>query len=152
MADPLRPVVTASLTTGVVHVTSGLPASTSLIDHILTLEHTDWETVLAIGDIEFHQTKDGPYPDHQMRLSVRPSLGFAALNYTDHTDPELVLAISHNPRQPPPDVDLIFNGATGAIFPHSAVIPIPDARAALHQWLCTRERPTCIQWRPFKTY
>lgn len=144
--------LTASLTTGVARVTSGMPESTELVDEILRSDHVDWETTLIVGDVEFHRSKDGPYPDHQLRISVRPSAGFAALNYMDNNDPVMPIANSFNPKRPLPDVNLIFNGTTGAIFPRTAAIPIEDARAALIEWLETRKRPTCIEWRPYDSY
>jgi hypothetical protein len=109
-------------------------------------------TSLSVGDVEFHSTKQGPYPNHQLRISVRPSAGVAALNYTDHDDPQMSIANSYNPKRPLPDVDLIFSGATGSVFPRTAVIPIADARNALTEWLETRKRPTCIEWHPYDEY
>ncbi|MEV5712427.1 Imm1 family immunity protein [Amycolatopsis mediterranei] len=129
-----------------------MPESTELVDEILRSDHVDWETTLIVGDVEFHRSKDGPYPDHQLRISVRPSAGFAALNYMDNNDPVMPIANSFNPKRPLPDVNLIFNGTTGAIFPRTAAIPIEDARAALIEWLETRKRPTCIEWRPYDSY
>lgn len=145
-------IVTASLTTDVARVTHGMPAAVRLIDEILTLDHVEWETTLYVGDVEFHSTKHGPYPNHQLRVSVRPSAGLAALNYTDHDDPEMPIANSFNPKRPLPDVDLIFNGTTGSVFPRTAAIPIAAAREALIEWLETRTRPTCIEWRPYDSY
>jgi immunity protein Imm1 of predicted polymorphic toxin system len=146
-------IVTASLTTDVARVTRGMSASVRLIDEILTLDHVEWETTLYVGDVEFHQTKDeGPFPNHQLRISVRPSAGLAALNYMDHDDPEMSIANSYNPKRPLPDVDLIFNGSTRAVFPRAALIPIAQARKALIEWLQTRKRPTCIEWRPYDAY
>jgi hypothetical protein len=136
-----RLVLTASLTTGVARVAHGMRDAAALIDEILTLDHTDWETTLLVGDVEFHQTAQGPYPDHQMRVSVRPSAGCAALNYTDNNDPTMSIANSYNRRRPLSDIYLIFNGDTGAVFPPTAAIPIADARDALHEWLRTRRRP-----------
>ena len=150
--QPERPILTASLTTGVARVTHGMQESVSLIDEILTLDHTDWETTLMVGDVEFHQTAEGPYPDHQMRVSVRPSTGYAALNYADNNDPKLSIANSYSPRRPLPDIYLVFNGTTGSVFPRAAAIPIADARKALREWLRTRRRPTCIEWRPYDAY
>jgi len=144
--------LTASLTTGVARVTRGMVASTLLVDEILTMDHIDWETTLAVGDVEFHRTKDGPFPNHQLRISVRPSAGFAALNYMDHDDQQMPIANSFNPKRPLPEVDLIFNGTTGLVFPRAAVIPITNAREALVEWLETRNRPTCIEWRPYDAY
>jgi hypothetical protein len=74
-----RLTVTASLTTGVGRVTHGMREAVSLIEEILTTDHVDWETTLSVGDVEFHSTKQGPYPNHQLRISVRPSAGVAAL-------------------------------------------------------------------------
>jgi hypothetical protein len=145
-------VLTASLTTGVARVTHGLRESARLVDEILKLDHKDWETTLLVGDVEFHQTSEGPYPDRQMRISVQPSAGYAALNYADNTDPKMSIANSYNPRRPLPEVYLIFNGTTGAVFPRAAAIPIADTRNALNEWLRTRQRPTCIEWRPYDTY
>jgi hypothetical protein len=145
-------IVTASLTTGVARVTHGEPESVRLIDAILRMDHIDWETTLFVGDVEFHRTKDGPFPNHQLRISVRPSAGLAALNYMDHDDPKMPIANSFNPKRPLPEVDLIFNGTTGAVFPRTAAIPIADARKALIEWLETRKRPTCIDWRPYDSY
>lgn len=144
--------LTASLTTGVARVTHGMQASTRLIDAILTTNHVDWETTLSVGETEFHRTQDGPFPNHQLRISVRPSAGFAALNYMDHDDPEMPISNSFNPKRPLPEVDLIFNGTTGSVFPRTAAIPISDARKALTEWLETRRRPTCIEWRPYDSY
>lgn len=145
-------ILTASLTTGVVRVTHGMRASVRLIDEILKTDHIEWETTLAVGEIEFHRTKEGPFPNHQMRISVRPATGFAALNYMDHDDPEMSIANSYNPRRPLPEVDLVFNGSTGAVFPRVSAIPIADARRALIEWLGTWKRPTCIEWRPYDKY
>jgi Immunity protein Imm1 len=112
----------------------------------------NWETTLSIGDIEFRSTKDGPFPNHQLRISVRPSAGLASINYMDHDDSVMPIANSFNPKRPLPDVDLIFNGSTGAIFPRTAAISISSARDALMEWLETRKRPTNIQWRPYDSY
>lgn len=150
--SPERLVVTASLTTGVARVAHGLNDATSLIDEILTLDHADWETTLLVGDAEFHQTANGPYPDHQMRVSARPSAGYAALNHADNNDPDMFIANSYNPRRPLPELNLIFNGTTGAVFPRAAAIPVAEARRALNEWLRTRKRPTCVEWRPYDSY
>jgi Immunity protein Imm1 len=150
--QPERLVLTASLTTGVARVAHGIAEATSLIDEILKLDHKDWETTLMVGDVEFHQSTEGPYPNHQMRVSVQPSTGYAALNYLDNNDPNMSIANSYSPRRPLPQVDLIFNGSTASVFPRAAAIPIPDAQNALHEWLRTRQRPTCIEWRPYDTY
>jgi len=149
---PERLIVTASLTTEVARVAHGMRDAVRLIDEILTLDHRDWETTLLVGDVEFHRTKQGPFPNHQLRLSVRPAAGVAALNYTDHDDPDLPIANSYNPTRPPPEVDLIFSGAARSVFPRTAVIPIAEARHALIEWLETRKRPTCIEWRPHEAY
>ena len=145
--------VTASLTTGSVRVTRGIAECTALVEEILGLEHINQETVLWIGDVEFHSSKEGPYPNRQMRVSARPSSQCAALSYTDHDDPNISLVNSFNPREPvQSEVYLIFNGDTGIVFPQSAVIPIADARTALLEWLRTRSLPTSIEWRPFDRY
>lgn len=145
-------IVTAVLTTGVVTVTHGLEKSTRLVDEVLRANHVKWETTMFVGDAEVRSTKDGPQPNHQLRVSVRPSSGLAALNYMDHDDLEMVIANSYNPARPLPEVDLIFNGETGAVFPRTAAIPIADARAAMVEWIETRRRPTCIEWRPYDNY
>lgn len=145
-------IVTATLTTQVGRVACGLIECTQLIEQILHTEHTDWETLLAIGDMEFYSNPKGPYPNHQLRISVAPKIGVAALNYTDHDDPTLTIANSYNADDPAIPVDLIFNGDTGAVFPRSAVIPIDHARAALLEWLKTRKRPTCIEWKRYDEY
>lgn len=150
--QPERPVLTASLTSGVARVAHGMRAAVHLIDEVLNLNHADWETTLYVGDVEFHQSKEGPFPNHQLRISVRPAAGFAALNYMDHDDPEMPIANSYNPKRPLPEVDLVFNGETGSVFPRTAAIPIAEARHALTEWLETRKRPTCIQWRPYDAY
>ncbi|TCO64994.1 Imm1 family immunity protein [Actinocrispum wychmicini] len=145
-------ILTASLSTGVARVTNGMHESVRMIDEILIIEHAEWETTLSVGDTEFRRTKDGPYPNHQLRISVSPSTGLAALNYMDHDDPHMPIANSYNPNRPLPAVDLVFNGSTGAVFPRTAAIPIPAARTALLEWLETRKRPTCIEWRPYDKY
>lgn len=145
-------VVTALLTTNVVRVTHGITQCVALVEEALTLDHVDLETILWVGDIEFHSTKDGPYPNSQMRVSVRPSAQLAALSYTDHDNPAMSIVNSYNPAANPPEVDLIFNGDTGSVFPRSAVIPIVDAQNALLEWLRTRSLPTCIEWQPFDRY
>lgn len=150
--EPARPTVTALLTTGIARVTHGMQESARLIDEILALEHVDRETILNIGDVEYYSTKNGPYPNHQLRISVRPSAGFAAINYMDHDDPGMSVANSFNPKRPLPTVDLIFNGSTGSVFPRAAALSIGEARDALHEWLRTRQRPTCIKWRPYDKY
>jgi Immunity protein Imm1 len=148
-SEPGTLVVTASLTNGVARVTHGLRESVALIDEILALNHTAWETTLSVGDIEFYQTKEGPFPNNQMRVSVNPGADRAALNYTANDYPAMPIANSFNATELPSSVDLIFNGTTGAIFPRMAAISIHDARRALNEWLQTRRRPTCIEWRPY---
>ncbi len=145
-------IVTASLTTDVARVTHGMTASVRLIDEILKMDHVEWETTLYVGDVEFHRTKDGPFPNQQLRISVRPSAGLAALNYMDHDDPDMPIANSFNSKRPLPNIDLIFNGTTGSVFPRTALISVADARNALIEWLKTRKRPTCIEWRPYDAY
>jgi Immunity protein Imm1 len=145
-------IVTASLTTGIARVTHGITASKQLVDEVLRTDHVDWETTLYVGDVEFHCTDNGPFPNHQLRLSVRPAAGCAALNYMDNDDPHMSIANSYNPQRPLPEIHLIFNGSTGSIFPRTATIPVVAAREALHEWLETRKRPECIEWRPFDAY
>jgi hypothetical protein len=145
-------ILTASLTTGIACISLAMRESLKLVDQILTTDHVEWETTLSVGDIEFRDTKDGPFPNHQLRISVRPSAGFAALNYMDHDDPHMPIANSYNPNRPLPDVGFIFNGTTGSVFPRTAAIPITDARKALTEWLDTWKRPTCIEWRPYDEY
>jgi Immunity protein Imm1 len=70
----------------------------------------------------------------------------------DHDDPLMPIANSFNPKRPLPDVDLIFNGTTGSVFPRTAAIPVAAARKALIEWLETGKRPTSIQWRPYDSY
>ncbi|WP_352231593.1 Imm1 family immunity protein [Actinokineospora sp. NBRC 105648] len=148
------PVLTALLAYGHTHddvarVARGMPECRRLIEEILSLDHVRSETTLSVGDVEFHQNKNGPFPNHQFRVSVRPQAGCAALNYMDNDDAEMPVANSYNPRKSVPDVILIFNGSTGLTFPRSAIISITDARRALLEWLQTRKRPTCIEWRPY---
>jgi hypothetical protein len=145
-------IVTASLTTGIARVAHGMRESVRLVDEILRMDHVEWETTLFVGDVEFHRTREGPIPNHQLRISVRPSAGFAAINYMDHDDPLMPIGNSFNPKRPLSEVDLIFNGTTGAVFPRAAAIPVADARKALIEWLETRRRPTCIDWRPYDSY
>ena len=80
-------IVTASLTTGVARAVRGIAASRHLIDQVLRMDHAEWETILYIGDVEFHTTTRGPFPNHQLRVSVQPSTGFAALNYNGSPGP-----------------------------------------------------------------
>lgn len=83
----------------------------------------------------------------------RPELTPECQGYLDHDDPLMPIANSFNPKRPLPEVDLIFNGTTGAVFPRAAAIPISAARAALIEWLETRKRPTAsIHWRPYDSY
>jgi hypothetical protein len=144
-------IVTASLTDGIARVAHGPEEALQLIDRILNTEHTEWETVLYIGKVEYHTTSHGPYPNQQLRISVSPRAGLAALNHTDN-DAEESIMNSFNPARPLPEVDLIFSGSTGDVFPRTAAIPITDARAALVEWLETWRRPTCIQWRPYDSH
>lgn len=66
--EPKRPILTAVLTTGVARVTHGMRESAHLIDEILTLDHVDSESILYIGDVEYHSKKSGgPYPNHRSR-------------------------------------------------------------------------------------
>lgn len=150
--EPESLTLTASLTTGIARVTHGMPESARLIDEVLHLDHVAWETTLFVGTVEFYRSKDGPFPNHQLRLSVRPASGFAALNYMDHDDPQMPIVNSYNTDRPLPGIDLIFSGATGSVFPRAAAIPIADARNALNEWLNTHKRPTCIEWRPYDAY
>lgn len=142
-------VVTASLTSDVARVTHGMRPSIDLIDEILGLDHKNWESILYVGDIEyFASPKEGPYPNNQMRVSARPSVGVAALHYSDHDDSEMSAGYSYATSPPDERIFLVFNGETGRLFPQSAIIPIVDARAALIEWVRTRARPRCIEWRP----
>jgi len=150
--SPTPMIVTASLTTGIARVAKGMPAAVRLVDLVLRTDHPEWETTMYVGDVEYHRTKDGPYPSHQLRISVRPSSGYAALNYIDHADPHMPIANSFNPQLPPPDVRLIFNGTIGSVFPPTAAIPIERARVAVVEWLRTRKRPSCIAWQSFDNY
>lgn len=144
--------LTAALTNGVARVTHGMQESVRLIDEILTMDHVESETTLYVGDIEYDGTKGGPYPNHQFRVSVRPSTGFAALNYIDRDDPEMAIVNSYNPNWPLPEIALIFSETTRAVFPRTAAIPIAKAREALYEWLKTRKRPTCVEWQPYDEY
>lgn len=148
--QPEHVVVTALLTTSTVRVADGIERCAALIEEILTLDHVDQETILWVGDEEFHRSKEGPFPNHLMRASVKPSAGRAALSYTDHDDPTASMVNSFNPDPVSSEVYLIFNGDTGDVFPQSAVISIVDARTALLEWVRMRSRPTCIEWRPFE--
>lgn len=143
---PTRMTVTASLTTGIACVARGRAEAVKLVDQIVRTDHVEWETTLYVGDVEFHTSKAGPFPNHQLRISVRPSASLAALMYIDHDDPIMSVAISFSPAGPAPDVKLVFNGAIGSVFPRSAAIPVIYARAALLEWLDSRRRPTCIDW------
>ncbi|MET7997900.1 Imm1 family immunity protein [Amycolatopsis sp. NPDC005232] len=145
-------ILTASLTTGVARVTYGLRESVNLVDAILATDHVHWETTLFVGDVEYRSSKTGPIPNHQLRFSVSTARGLAALNYMDNDDPAMPIANSYNPRRPVHDLDLIFNGSTGAVFPRTALIPVSQTRAALLEWLETRTRPTCVEWRPYDSY
>lgn len=145
-------ILTASLTTGIARVAHGMPDSVSLVDQILATNHVRWETTLFVGDVEFHSSKSGPVPNHQFRVSVSPRHNVAALNYMDNDDSDMPIANSYNPLRPVPDIDLIFSGSTGAVFPRTALIPIPQARTALLEWLETRSRPTCVEWRSYDAY
>lgn len=147
-----RVVVTALLTTNVGRVAHGIEACSALVEDVLTLDHIDQETILWIGSKEFHSTKDGPYPNRQMRVSARPSAQCAALSYTDHDNPNVSIVNSYNRAAVLPAVDLIFNGDMGSVFPRSALIPIAAARNALLEWVRTRSLPTCIEWQPFDRY
>ena len=146
---PAPTVLTALLTTGVVRVTHTMRDGVALIEEILALDHKNQETSLWVGDVEYHSSKSGPFPNHLMRVSVRPAKGCAALSYTDHDDPTVSVVTSFNSGLDMPQEYLIFNGDTGHVFPHSAVIPIADARTALLEWLRTRSLPTSINWRPY---
>lgn len=119
-----------------------------MFETVLRTEHTALETVMSIGDVEYLTSAKGPLPNHQLRISVSPSAGCAAISYTDHNDSQMTIADSFNPNLTYPEVRLIFNGRTGSVFPHYAAIPITDARTALYEWFETWERPTCIRWRP----
>ena len=144
-------ILTASLTNGIARVAHGPQEALQLIDFILRTEHTEWETTLAIGEVEYHTTSQGPFPNHELRISVSPRAGLAALNYMDN-DAEESIMNSFNPAHPLPDVDLIFSGSTGSVFPRTAAIPIKYAREALLEWIETWRRPTCIQWQPYDSY
>ncbi|WP_051385978.1 Imm1 family immunity protein [Actinokineospora inagensis] len=148
---PDRLTLTVSLTTGIARVAYGIRASVQLIEEVLRLDHDEWESILLLGDRQFYQSKNGPFPDQQLRVTVRPSLGYAALNHSD-TNCDPPIANSYNPRLRAPDLALIFNGSTRTVFPRTAAIPIVDARQALGEWLLTRSRPTCIEWQPFDNY
>ncbi|MFC4854101.1 Imm1 family immunity protein [Actinophytocola glycyrrhizae] len=146
-STPEEVIVTASLTSDVARVARGMREALALVDEVLDLDHETWESTLHVGDIEFYTSKNGPYPNNQMRISVRPSMGVAALHYADHDDPEVSDAYSYTPNPSIERVHLIFSGETGRLFPRSAVISISHARAALVEWLRTRARPKCIEWR-----
>ncbi|GAA2977477.1 Imm1 family immunity protein [Actinokineospora diospyrosa] len=141
-------IVTATLSTGISRVTNGLSESVSLIEDVLNIEHVDWETILLVGDHEFYTTPEGPVPNSQFRVSVRPSLGIAALNHTDHDRADLPNVNSYNPIHLGRPAELIFSGTTGMVFPPGSAITIESAYVALIEWLQTFQRPACVQWRP----
>lgn len=144
-------IVTAVLASGVSRVVSGGKSAVALIDEIMQLDHSHWESILNVGDVAFYQSdSDGPFPNHQFRVSVSPQAGYGACHYTDHDDLDMPWAISWNSRRPWPRVNLVFNGTTGAVFPRAAAIPIADVRNALVEWVHSRARPTCIEWRPYQ--
>ncbi|GGN10045.1 hypothetical protein GCM10011609_57270 [Lentzea pudingi] len=145
-------IVTAILTTQIGRVARGTIECIQLIEQILDTEHDRWETLLAVGDVEFYTDESGPYPNQQIRVSVSPRNGVAALSFTDHDDPSRSIVNSYNAHGHIPAVGLVFSGDTGAIFPRSALIPIPHAREALMEWLTTRTRPTSIAWVPYDQY
>lgn len=145
---PAPTIVTALLMNETVRVTHTMRDGVALIEEILSLEHTNQESSLWVGDVEYHSSGDGPYPNHLMRVSARPSIGCAALSYTDQEDPASTVVHSFNSGQDLPETFLIYNGNTGAVFPHWAAIPVTHARNALLEWLRTRSLPTCINWRP----
>lgn len=145
-------IVTALLTTGVAQVSHGLDECIALIDEILQIDHVDGESTLSVGEVEFHSSKEGPFPNNQMRVSVSLPTGYAALNYMDHDNRDHPIFNSFNPKRPLPEVYLIFNGTTGSVFPRAAAIPIAEAREALIEWVKTGVRPTCIEWRPYDLY
>ncbi|CCH29910.1 Imm1 family immunity protein [Actinosynnema sp. NPDC047251] len=146
-------IVTALLANGTACVASGKSECVLLIDRILGANETQWESTLSIGDVEYRKDRDGgPFPNHQLRISVDSAAGFAAINYLDNDDLKMPVANSYNPKRPPPDLSLIFNGTTGALFPRSAAILISDARRALIEWIETRQRPKCIEWMPYDGY
>lgn len=140
-------VVTASLTSDVARVARGMHESIELIDEILGLDHETWESTLHVGNIEYHTSKDGPYPNNLMRVSVRPTAGVAALHYVDHDDTDMSASYSYTASSPTFRIYLVFSGESGRLFPQSATISVADARAALVEWLHTRKRPLCIDWR-----
>lgn len=141
-------IVTAVLTTGIGQIAAGMDDAVELVDRILAIEHLHQESILAIGDAAYLTTKQGPYPNCLVRVSVSPRHGYAALIYIDHGDTKMSAARSYNPHTPSPDVDLICNEINGSVFPRSSLISIESARMALIEWLETRERPTCIKWTP----
>ncbi|MEU3643598.1 Imm1 family immunity protein [Lentzea sp. NPDC034063] len=145
-------IVTAVLSTGLVVVANGPIEVNNLISEVLHIDHRTWETLMFVGDEEVRSTKEGPQPGHQLRVSVIPTRSLAALNYMDHDDPEMMIANSYNPARPLPEVDLIFSGDTGAVFPRSAAISVDDARIAMTEWANTRKRPTHCQWRAYDSY
>jgi hypothetical protein len=145
-------IVTASLTTGIACIAYGMKESVDLVDLILGTMHSDWETTMSVADVEFKGGTDGYYPDHQLRISVDPVNGYAAMNYMGNDDPMMTIANSYNPERLTPEIDLVFNGRTGSVFPRTSLIPITQARIALIEWLETRKRPTCIVWRPYDGY
>ena len=144
--------LTASLTTNVSRTAHGAAACVALIEEVLTLNHTDLETTLWIGGEEYYTSDRGPFPNTQMRVSVRPSSGYAALSYMSHDEPGMAIVNSYNPTGGPKGIYLIFNGDVGSVFPRSALIEVSAAREALLEWLRTWSRPTCIQWQPFDRY
>jgi hypothetical protein len=72
-------IVTASLTSGIACVARGMAESVKLISQVIRMDHLEWESILSVGTVEYHSSKTGPFPNHQLRISVRPSAGFAAL-------------------------------------------------------------------------
>lgn len=145
-------VVTVTLSTGVAQVCKGTAEALKMFEEVLHTEHTTAETVMSIGDEEYLTSDKGPWPNHQLRISASPSAGCAAINYMDHDDPQMTIANSFNPSSDFSGVHLVFNGRVGSMFPQDAAIPISLARDALHEWLDTHKRPTCIEWRPYDHY
>ncbi|SFQ75471.1 Imm1 family immunity protein [Amycolatopsis rubida] len=144
-------ILTAALATGIAVAAEGKNAAAALVDQILDIDHTEQESVLCVGEQEFYTSKkNGPFPNHQFLVSVSTVYALAALTYRDHDDPVMPIANSYNSERPLPELDLICDGETGAVFPRTALIPVSLARMGLLEWLDTWKRPACIEWRPCK--
>ncbi|SFR25416.1 Immunity protein Imm1 [Lentzea waywayandensis] len=86
-------------------------------------------------------------PDHQLKFATDRESGTAALYLMD--------AQAHRAwttKSEPATATLWLDRDADIAFPSDSVVSLAQLREALHEFMRTSERPTCVQWQEFDVF